>query len=60
MGYVPPINGLEDRLGDDFGQDKLEFLDWPNRMSDNAIFIQPLSSDLRERFDSIWTNVKAA
>lgn len=60
MGYVPPMKNLEDRLADDFGQDKLDFLNWPNRMSDNAIFIEPLSSDLRERFDSIWTNVKAA
>ena len=60
MGYVPPISNLDELLSDDLSEAELEFLDWPQRMSDNAIFIEPLSDDLREQYDEIWTNVKGA
>lgn len=60
MGYVPPIDDLDELLSDDLSDEELEFLGWPQSMSDNAIFIEPLSDDLRQRFDEIWTDVKAA
>lgn len=60
MGYVPPIDDLDNLLADDLSDEQLAFLDWPQTMSDNAIFIQPMSDELRERFDQIWTDVQAA
>ncbi|WP_199243393.1 ABC transporter substrate-binding protein [Halopenitus persicus] len=60
MGYVAPIDGLEEELSDQLSEEELEFLQWPQSMSDNAMFIEPLSDELREQFDQIWTNVKAA
>ena len=60
MGYLPPISNLDEELGDELSQEKLEFLSWPQKMSDNAMFIQPLSDELRKKFDEIWTKVKAA
>lgn len=60
MGYLPPINNLEEVLGDELSQEKLDFLSWPETMSDKVEFIQPLSDELRQKYNDIWTNVKAA
>jgi spermidine/putrescine transport system substrate-binding protein len=60
MGYVPPIKNLDELLSDNLSDEQLEFLDWPQRMSDSATFIEPMSDDLRENYDEIWTNVKGA
>lgn len=63
MGYLPPISDLTeqlDQLDEEFSEEQLQFLRWPQEYSENATFIQPMSSDLRQRFDEIWSAVKAA
>ncbi|WP_248910827.1 ABC transporter substrate-binding protein [Halocatena marina] len=58
MGYLPPIKNIGDHL--DLSNEKIDFLSWPQKMSDSATFIQPLPDDFRKKFDEIWTKVKAA
>lgn len=63
MGYLPPISDLTehlDQMDQEFSEEQIEFLGWPQNYSENATFIKPMSSDLRDRFSEIWSSVKAA
>ncbi|WP_148708260.1 PotD/PotF family extracellular solute-binding protein [Haloferax sp. Atlit-12N] len=58
MGCLAPVKDIGEHI--DISEDRLEFIQWPNKMSDSATFIEPMSAELRQKFDEIWTRVKAA
>ncbi len=57
MGYVPPIENLEDELTEVVSEEEAAFADWLD--PDELIFIEPLDEETLDRYDEIWTTVVA-
>lgn len=62
MGYLPAVGDLFPRLKDEgVSEERLTFVDWDaHGSSDKLDFLAPLSDDVRENYDQVWTEVKAA
>lgn len=57
MGYVPPIENLEEELAEVVSEEQAAFADWLD--PDELIFIEPLEEEILDRYDEIWTTVVA-
>jgi len=62
MNYKPPINNLRDELSqdDEIDETLINDLDWGEEMFDNVEFSVPLSDEVEEAYDEVWTEVQAA
>ncbi|MFB6300765.1 MAG: PotD/PotF family extracellular solute-binding protein [Halobacteriales archaeon] len=61
MGYLPAIGGVDSALKDaGVSQKKRQFVNWQEKGGNRLDFLAPLPDDVREKYDQIWTEVKAA
>lgn len=65
-GYRPPVEGSElDEIyaseleTGEVTQAELDFMKWDDRYEDRLEPLQPIDEDVQERYDEIWTSVKA-
>lgn len=61
MGYLPAIGGVDSALQNaDVSEEKRQFVNWQEKGGERLDFLAPLPDDVREKYDQIWTEVKAA
>ncbi|XVH33119.1 ABC transporter substrate-binding protein (plasmid) [Haloferacaceae archaeon DSL9] len=62
MNYKPPINDLEGVLSQDdrISDELLDDINWGDELFENVVFSRPLTDEVQERFDEVWTEVQAA
>jgi spermidine/putrescine transport system substrate-binding protein len=58
MGYLPAVDVDLEEQGVD--AERSEFVDWQARGGDRLDFLGPLDDGVREQYDQVWTEVKAA
>jgi spermidine/putrescine transport system substrate-binding protein len=61
MGYKPAVNGLEEQLKkNDISQNKIDFVSWTDNQQNRMDFQAPLDPEVQQKYDDIWTTVKAS
>lgn len=60
MGYLPAVDIKEQLQQADLPQGAASYVSWSKDQRDRLIPWEPLSADVREQYNQIWTEVKAA
>lgn len=60
MGYLPAVDIEEELQQADLPEGAADYVTWSDKERERLIPWEPLSSDVRDRYNQIWTEVKAS